>query len=95
MFRTLVRKCSRGWIRRCAKVPELPLLRFVKLWPRHSDAGTVSRFPIILAVIALTIPTAANETPHQRKNIVYAEAHGVGLIMDIFTPAGGKMAWPS
>ena len=36
-----------------------------------------------------TATAAAQETPYtQRENIVYGEAHGVGLVMDIFTPNG-------
>ncbi len=33
--------------------------------------------------------TAAGE-PHQQQNVVYGEVDGVGLVMDIFTPAGEK-----
>ncbi|WP_232107312.1 prolyl oligopeptidase family serine peptidase [Gimesia alba] len=37
-------------------------------------------------------PVTAAEKPtlpyHQQKNVVYAEVHGVGLLLDIFTPAG-------
>ncbi|WP_339731095.1 prolyl oligopeptidase family serine peptidase [uncultured Gimesia sp.] len=37
-------------------------------------------------------PVTAAERPslpyHQQKNVVYAEVHGVGLLLDIFTPVG-------
>ncbi|MCA9015324.1 MAG: prolyl oligopeptidase family serine peptidase [Planctomycetaceae bacterium] len=37
-------------------------------------------------------PVTAAETPtlpyHQQKNVVYAEVHGVGLLLDIFSPVG-------
>jgi len=32
----------------------------------------------------------ADEAYTQRKNIVYAETHGIGLVMDIFVPTGDK-----
>jgi acetyl esterase/lipase len=48
----------------------------------------------ILSSVMLTLfaaIAAAQETPYtQRENIVYGEAHGVGLVMDIFTPTGDK-----
>jgi len=51
------------------------------------------RISILVSVIAaLFAATAeAQETPYiQRENIVYGEAHGVGLVMDIFIPHGDK-----
>jgi acetyl esterase/lipase len=35
-----------------------------------------------------TSATAQQPTYEQRENVVYAEAHGVGLVMDVFTPSG-------
>ena len=49
------------------------------------------RISILVSVMAalFTATAAAQETPYtQRENIVYGEAHGVGLVMDIFTPNG-------
>jgi len=40
-------------------------------------------------VLGLQTVTAAEQTQvpyHQQKNVVYAELHGVGLLLDIFTP---------
>jgi len=34
--------------------------------------------------------TTMAEAPRQERNVVYGEAHGVGLIMDIFTPVGDR-----
>jgi acetyl esterase/lipase len=46
----------------------------------------------VLAAVAAALLAAdavAQETPYtQRENVVYGEAHGVGLVMDIFTPSG-------
>jgi acetyl esterase/lipase len=47
--------------------------------------------PILTAILAYSLgtPTAAQElTYEQRENVVYAEADGVGLVMDVFTPKG-------
>src|SRR6185436_14050163 len=45
---------------------------------------------LISAAMALLAATAvAQETPYtQRENVVYGEVHGVGLLMDVFTPSG-------
>ena len=41
------------------------------------------------SVALLTVAAAAQETPYtQRENVVYGEVHGVGLLMDVFTPSG-------
>jgi len=42
--------------------------------------------------VALTAATAAaQEAPYiQRENVVYGEVHGVGLLMDVFTPSGNS-----
>jgi acetyl esterase/lipase len=43
-----------------------------------------------LAVL-LAATAAAQESPYtQRENIVYGEAHGIGLLMDVFIPNGAK-----
>ena len=44
----------------------------------------------ILACATLIAGTAAGqEAPYtQRENVVYGEVHGVGLLMDVFTPSG-------
>ena len=49
-------------------------------------------FILVSLVAALFAATAkAQETPYtQRENIVYGEAHGVALVMDVFTPHGDK-----
>ncbi|QDT94595.1 prolyl oligopeptidase family serine peptidase [Gimesia aquarii] len=53
---------------------------------------TGCRFPLIcLFLLTLSIKTVtANEASNlpyqQQKNVVYAEVHGVGLLLDIFTP---------
>jgi len=37
----------------------------------------------------LAAAAAAQETPYtQQENVVYGETHGVGLLMDVFTPSG-------
>ena len=48
--------------------------------------------PLVLVAATLISGTAlGQETPFtQRENVVYAEVHGVGLLMDIFTPTGEK-----
>jgi acetyl esterase/lipase len=39
----------------------------------------------------LAAAAAAQETPFtQRENLVYAEVHGIGLLMDVFTPSGNS-----
>ncbi len=46
-----------------------------------------------LPLLTATIPLVSAHhgfAQVQHKNIVYAEAHGVGLVMDIFTPAGDR-----
>ncbi len=53
----------------------------------------LDRVSIVICVMAalLTTSAAAQETPYaQRENVVYGEVHGVGLVMDIFTPNGEK-----
>jgi len=46
----------------------------------------------LFALVLFMKPVTAAETPvlpyHQQKNVVYAEVHGVGLLLDIFTPRG-------
>ena len=50
--------------------------------------GTYCTCGLISASVALTALTAAaQETPYvQKENVVYGEVHGVGLLMDVFTP---------
>lgn len=50
---------------------------------------TIALFPIIMAA---TIAAAAqDEKPYdQAVDLVYAEVHGTGLLMDVFTPTGDK-----
>src|SRR5262245_51708657 len=47
-------------------------------------------FKPLLAIAALHVASAAaQETPYvQKENLVYGEVHGVGLLMDVFTPTG-------
>jgi len=44
----------------------------------------------LFSLILLEQPVSAQQTAelpyHQQKNVVYAEVHGVGLLLDIFTP---------
>jgi acetyl esterase/lipase len=45
----------------------------------------------LLAVALISGTGFAQDAPFtQRENVVYAEAHGVGLLMDVFTPTGEK-----
>jgi acetyl esterase/lipase len=46
--------------------------------------------PVILVTMLMT-PLAYADEPlpyQQQKNVVYGESHGVGLVMDVFTPTG-------
>jgi acetyl esterase/lipase len=46
---------------------------------------------LCLVALFTTTTVAADELPfRQHENIVYAESHGVGLLMDIFIPTGEK-----
>lgn len=47
-----------------------------------------------VATLAVALPLGvhncrANE-PQQQQNVVYGESHGIGLVMDVFTPTGPK-----
>lgn len=43
----------------------------------------------LAALLALTTRAIADDLPYvQRKDVVYSEVHGTGLLMDIFTPRG-------
>jgi acetyl esterase/lipase len=42
--------------------------------------------PLIGMLTLLSFPVFANDTYTQHQNVVYAERHGVGLVMDIFVP---------
>ena len=51
------------------------------------------RVSIVGSFVAALFAAAAQaqEAPYtQRENVVYSEAHGIGLVMDIFTPNGDK-----
>lgn len=55
----------------------------------------VTRFLLLFCLFSLILfeqPVTAEQTAelpyHQQKNVVYAEVHGVGLLLDIFTPRG-------
>ena len=43
-----------------------------------------------MSSICAMAQTCRADDPLQKQNIVYAESHGVGLVMDIFTPVGPK-----
>ena len=46
---------------------------------------------VLFAVAVASAPASAQVLPFtQHENIVYAEIHGVGLLMDVFTPQGEK-----
>jgi len=50
----------------------------------HCVTGLISGIAALVAMAA-----SAQETPYvQRENVVYGEVHGVGLLMDVFTPKG-------
>lgn len=43
----------------------------------------------VVALLALTTRAHADDIPYlQRKDVVFSEVHGTGLLMDIFTPKG-------
>jgi acetyl esterase/lipase len=50
----------------------------------------LSQLFVFLAILCPSRGIGEETTFTQRENIVYAEAHGVGLVMDIFTPTGNK-----
>lgn len=57
--------------------------------------AALSRWTPLVCCFSLLLilkPVTAAEKPsfpyHQQKNVVYAEVHGVGLLLDIFTPVG-------
>lgn len=45
---------------------------------------------MLLSSFVIASLTCRADEPLQEQNVVYAESHGVGLVMDIFTPAGPK-----
>ena len=47
-----------------------------------------SRFLLLVAsVVCLAVSTTARAISYeQRQNLVYAEVHGTGLLMDVFVP---------
>lgn len=49
---------------------------------------TQQRILFLLLAVGVSLSPASGQD--QQKNVVYAEAHGVGLVMDIFTPTGEK-----
>src|SRR5262245_21031939 len=43
----------------------------------------------LLNVVVSAAIAAAQDAPYtQRENVIYGEAHGIGLLMDVFTPSG-------
>ncbi len=48
--------------------------------------SVVCLFCLILIVKPVTAAESGDLPYHQQKNVVYAEVHGVGLLLDIFTP---------
>lgn len=52
------------------------------------------RLSILATFLAGVLPLSINnchaDEPLQQQNVVYGESHGVGLVMDIFTPTGPK-----
>jgi acetyl esterase/lipase len=50
----------------------------------------MARFAAPFLLASLPVAVAAEEPCVQRQNIVYAERHGVGLLLDVFVPAGRK-----
>lgn len=46
---------------------------------------------VVCLVGLLASTSAAEDTPYsQQENVVFGEVHGVGLLMDVFTPKGDK-----
>jgi len=44
---------------------------------------------VVLNVVLSAVIAAAQDAPYtQRENVIYGEAHGIGLLMDVFTPSG-------
>lgn len=53
--------------------------------------ATVLCRSLVVAIALSAATAAAQEFPYtQQENVVYAEVHGIGLVMDIFTPTGAK-----
>jgi len=53
---------------------------------RDGMAVVLATFIVWMAAV----PLSAKEPYRQHENIVYAEVHGIGLVMDVFVPAGEK-----
>lgn len=47
-------------------------------------------FAFSIAVLSTTSVPAEDSPYQQQQNVVYGEAHGIGLIMDVFVPTGAK-----
>jgi acetyl esterase/lipase len=47
-------------------------------------------FSLAVCSLVLPDPTRADEPYRQSENVVYAEVHGVGLMLDTFVPSGQK-----
>lgn len=46
---------------------------------------------IAASLLLFSAPVSAQETSYtQHENLVYSEAHGIGLVMDVFVPKGDK-----
>ncbi len=44
---------------------------------------------LLPVLLLLAIPTLAADPPYQQtENVVYAEVHGIGLVLDVFAPTG-------
>jgi len=48
----------------------------------------ISASATLLLLLVVGLADAASLPYQQKENVVYAEAHGVGLLMDVFTPTG-------
>ncbi len=45
---------------------------------------------LLPAIFSMGVDNSSADEPLQQQDVVYGESHGVGLVMDIFTPTGPK-----
>ncbi len=51
---------------------------------------TIARLASVLLLVRLCTVVSAEEPYAQHQNVVYADEHGVGLLLDVFVPTGQK-----
>lgn len=54
--------------------------------PRFRCVSAVTLFALLICDSSVRADETAELPYHQQKNLVYAEVHGVGLLLDVFTP---------